>query len=108
MSTAFASTSPPRSAGAAAAKPAPAPPRDAPRPFPAKLQRELDRLPERMTAIEQEIATLELQLDDPDFYTRDPGGFAFIGEKLASLRGVLASHEDRWLELEALREAHSA
>ncbi|MGD9509762.1 MAG: ABC-F family ATP-binding cassette domain-containing protein [Geminicoccaceae bacterium] len=92
----------------AAPKPIPAPPRNAPRPFPAKLQRELDRLPERMAAVEQEIAALELQLDDPDLYTRDPDGFAFIGEKLASLRGVLAAYEDRWLELEALREAHTA
>ena len=80
----------------------------APAAFPAKLQRELDRLPERMSAAEEEIALLELRLDDPDLYTRDPAAFALIGEKLASLRGVLATLEDRWLELDAMRESHSA
>ena len=95
---------------AAAQRPAPSPPARvaAPAAFPAKLQRELDRLPERMSAAEEEIALLELRLDDPDLYTRDPAAFALIGEKLASLRGVLATLEDRWLELDAMRESHSA
>ena len=61
-----------------------------------------------MSAVEEEIALLELRLDDPDLYTRDPAAFALIGEKLASLRGVLATLEDRWLELDAMRESHSA
>jgi ATP-binding cassette subfamily F protein uup len=92
-----------------ARKPPPSPPpRPASSAFPAKLQRELDRLPERMSAVEDEIAALELRLDDPDLYTRDPAAFALIGEKLASLRGVLATLEDRWLELDAMRESHSA
>ena len=90
----------------ASPKSASPPPRGGPRPFPAKLQRELDRLPERMEALEQEIIELEQRLDDADFYTRDPDTFAFVGEKLASLRGLLATQEDRWLELEAMREAH--
>ena len=47
------------------------PPEPKPRAFPAKLQRELDRLPDRIAAIEGEIKTVETALADPGFYARD-------------------------------------
>ena len=76
-----------------------------PRMFPAKLQRELDRLPDRIAEIEREIAALEARLADPGLYGRDPGAFTRAGEQLATLRDTVAMHEERWLELAALREA---
>jgi ATP-binding cassette subfamily F protein uup len=76
-----------------------------PRAFPAKLQRELDRLPDRIGEVEAEIAAVEARLADPGFYGRDPDAFALASEQLAALRARLATHEERWLELAALREA---
>ena len=83
-------------------KPAAAP---RPRGFDAKLQRELDRLPERMSKVEAAIAAVEDRLADVAFYARDPGGFARATEELERLRHDLAALEERWLELETLREA---
>jgi len=98
---------PPPPAPTAARRPASAaPPAARPRPFSAKLQRELDRLPVRLSSLEQEIAAVEAALGDPSLYTRDPAGFASAGERLASLRDNLAGLEERWLELEAMRDAH--
>ena len=77
------------------------------RPFPAKLQRELDRLPERISVVAEEIATTERRLDDPDLYRRDPAAFTLLGEKLAHLRGTLAQLEERWLELATMAENHA-
>jgi ATP-binding cassette subfamily F protein uup len=87
----------------------PAKPPALPRPaaFPAKLQRELDRIPEYMAAIETDIARRELLLDDQGLYARDPQGFARITDELAALRADLAVLEERWLELEGLREAQA-
>jgi ATP-binding cassette subfamily F protein uup len=97
---------PPAIATAPAAKPTSmATPRA--RGFPAKLQRELDRLPDRITSIEGIIAVIEASLADPALYARDPAAFARGGEELAALRASLASLEQRWLELEALREVEA-
>jgi ATP-binding cassette subfamily F protein uup len=78
------------------------------RAFPAKLQRELDRLPDRIAAQEGEIAALEVLLADPGLYTRDPSAFAGASERLAAARDALAAMEERWLELEAMREAEAS
>ena len=71
------------------------------RAFPAKLQRELDRLPDRIAALEGEIAALEDRLADPGLYARDPNAFAQASDELAAQRAALAALEERWLELEA-------
>jgi ATP-binding cassette subfamily F protein uup len=47
---------------------------------------------------------LHTKLDDPAFYTRDPKGFAAATEQLARAQAQLAAAEERWLELELLRE----
>ncbi|HEX6013859.1 MAG TPA: ABC-F family ATP-binding cassette domain-containing protein [Geminicoccaceae bacterium] len=89
-------------------KPQPAEkPRPAPRPrgFDAKLQRELDRLPDRIARAEAEVARVEVQLAEPRFYGRDPGSFAKAAGELERLRRELLALEERWLELEAQREA---
>jgi ABC transport system ATP-binding/permease protein len=79
-----------------------------PRGFDAKLQRELDRLPEKMAKVEAAIAAVEDRLADPAFYARDPAAFATSTAELERLRHELAALEERWLELETQREAASA
>jgi ATP-binding cassette subfamily F protein uup len=79
-----------------------------PRGFDAKLQRELDRLPEKMAKVEAAIAAVEDRLADPGFYARDPAAFATSTAELERLRHEVAGLEERWLELETQREAASA
>ena len=69
-----------------------------------KEQRELDELPARMEALNAEITRMTAALADPDLYARDPAGFARVGERLPKAQAELAAAEDRWLELETLRE----
>jgi ATP-binding cassette subfamily F protein uup len=76
-----------------------------PRGFDAKLQRELDRLPDRMAKAAAEIARVEDRLSDPGLYARDPAAFARATDELERLRRDLAALEERWLELETQREA---
>ena len=52
-----------------------------------------------------EIEGLEAALADPDLFLRDPKGFERQGERLAALRDELGAAEERWLELEAGRDA---
>jgi ATP-binding cassette subfamily F protein uup len=64
----------------------------------------LETLPSRITALEKEIAVLHTQLADSDFYLRDPKGFAAASARLEKAQTDLATAEERWLELEILRE----
>ncbi|MPZ08898.1 MAG: ATP-binding cassette domain-containing protein [Kiloniellaceae bacterium] len=70
-----------------------------------KDQRELDSLPARLAALSAEVAALEARLGDPSLYKKDPAGFAEVTKTLAARRGELSAAEERWLELEAEREA---
>ena len=69
-----------------------------------KDQRELDGLPQRIDALTAEAETLEAKLADPALYQKDPDGFAKLTREAAAKRDELAAAEERWLELEALRE----
>ncbi|OJX68686.1 ATP-binding cassette domain-containing protein [Magnetospirillum sp. 64-120] len=98
----------PKDAPAEAAKPAKEA-AAAPRPkTQAKLsykdQRELDDLPKRMDKLHTEIAKLETEMADPNLYARDPGRFDAVTKRLDAARAELEQAEERWLELEALRE----
>jgi ABC transport system ATP-binding/permease protein len=64
----------------------------------------LETLPAQITALEREIHALSQRLSAGDFYERDPKGFAAASAKLAELHASLAASEERWLELEMLRE----
>lgn len=93
--------------------PAPSPPARTkpprpPRGFDAKLQRELDRLPEKMARAEAAVAAAENRLSDPGLYARDPTGFSQLTDELERLRRDLAALEERWLELEEQRERAAA
>ncbi len=63
---------------------------------------ELDKLMPKLTA---EIAALESQLADPDFYARDPAAFQRASTRIGAARDTLANAELEWLEIEEKREA---
>ncbi|MBL0933175.1 MAG: ATP-binding cassette domain-containing protein [Rhizobiaceae bacterium] len=64
----------------------------------------LEKLPGEMEATSAKMATLETKMADPQFYVRDPAGFAKSASTLDALRADLARMEEEWLELEMLRE----
>jgi ATP-binding cassette subfamily F protein uup len=69
-----------------------------------KDQHELDTLPARMRKLEAEAAKLKEILADPGLYARDRARFDKATELLARSEAQLAEAEERWLELEMLRE----
>ena len=64
----------------------------------------LETLPKTMTALQAGIAKLEAQLADPALYARDRKRFDATSAALVDAQGKLAEAEERWLELEILRE----
>ena len=64
----------------------------------------LEELPRRIAGTEREIAALQDKLHDPSLYGRDPAGFATLSAKLAEAQKNLSAFEDRWIELEMLRD----
>jgi ATP-binding cassette subfamily F protein uup len=69
-----------------------------------KDQHELDTLPAKMRKLEAEAAKLKEILADPGLYARDRARFDKAMELLARSEAQLAEAEERWLELEMLRE----
>ena len=67
-------------------------------------QHALKTLPTRIAELERDIAALHAKLSDGELYMRDPKAFAAASEKLVAAQAALASAEERWLELEMLRE----
>ena len=78
---------------------APQPPAARPKKLSYKEQRELDALPDRIAALEKEIAEIEASFSDPAFYVRDPAGAAAANARLEPARAELDAAETRWLEL---------
>ena len=77
---------------------------DAPAKMTFKDKHALETLPARMTALEKEIGALHDVLADSALYARDPRKFADASAKLEKAQAELAASEERWLELEMLRE----
>jgi ATP-binding cassette subfamily F protein uup len=69
-----------------------------------KFQRELDQLPASIARLETEIVTFEEKLADGDFYRKTPDQYAVVAERLATAKIDLETAEERWLELEEMRE----
>ena len=69
-----------------------------------KDARELDELPGRLDKLSAEIAKLDSDLADPALYSRDRARFDKAAARVETARAELAAAEERWLELEALRE----
>ena len=65
---------------------------------------ELKTLPAQLAVLEKTIAALHAKLSDAALYERDPEAFAAASASLVEAQSALASGEDRWLELEMLRE----
>ncbi|MCW5771996.1 MAG: ATP-binding cassette domain-containing protein [Rhodospirillaceae bacterium] len=99
----------PAAAAKAAEKKSPRPDETRPARQPTRLsykdQRELDQLPERIGALEAEIATLEARLADSGLYARDAAAAEGAMRRHAAAKAELAALEDRWLELEEQRTA---
>jgi ATP-binding cassette subfamily F protein uup len=97
-------------AARAETRPAPPPVRQASRS--AKLsfrdKHALETLPAQIEQWQREVAGLQARLADPDLYARDPAAFAATSATLAQRQGALADAEERWLELEIMREALEA
>lgn len=69
-----------------------------------KIQHELDTLPGKMTEMEETIKHLATLLCDGDFYKRDPDAFVATSKELEKIKQKLAIAEERWLELDDMRQ----
>ncbi len=97
----------------AKAEPSPAEKKEAPAaaPSPAPKRRlsfnekhALETLPKTIEKLQAEIAKQQRLLDDPDLYRKDRRKFEEASAAIATAQIELAAAEDRWLELEVLRE----
>jgi ATP-binding cassette subfamily F protein uup len=64
----------------------------------------LETLPMTMAKLQAEIAKQQKLLDDPDLYVKDRRKFDAASAAIARAQEELSAAEDRWLELEVLRE----
>jgi ATP-binding cassette subfamily F protein uup len=68
-----------------------------------KHKHELEKLPERIAALEKEIEALKSTLSASDLYMRDPELFDTSSRRFARAVQELTDAEHRWLELEEMR-----
>jgi ABC transport system ATP-binding/permease protein len=64
----------------------------------------LETLPKTIAALQAETKKLQVRLADPNFYSRDRASFQSVSAELGELHRKIAAAEERWLELEMLRE----
>jgi ATP-binding cassette subfamily F protein uup len=64
----------------------------------------LETLPKTISKLQAEIAKQQRHLDDPDLYKKDRKKFDKASDALATAQKELQQAEDKWLELEMLRE----
>jgi ATP-binding cassette subfamily F protein uup len=64
----------------------------------------LETLPKMIEKLHSEIASHQRRLDDPTLYAKDRKTFDEASNAMARAQQELAAAEDRWLELEVLRE----
>ena len=57
-----------------------------------------------MAALQDEAKMLNAALADAGLYARDPKAFADKSARLAAVQAELTAAEEKWLELEMLRE----
>jgi len=69
-----------------------------------KFVHELEKLPGRIEALETEIAQLKEMLLDADLYFTNPEAFDKITQRYAQAQQELENCEQRWLELEEMRQ----
>jgi ABC transport system ATP-binding/permease protein len=64
----------------------------------------LETLPKTMARLQAEIAKQQRHLDDPDLFQKNRKKFDQASDALTKTQQELQEAEDRWLELEVLRE----
>jgi ATP-binding cassette subfamily F protein uup len=64
----------------------------------------LETLPGTMAALQLRIEALHRRLDDPELYSRDRKAFDDASAALVAAQAELTAAEEKWLELEILRE----
>ena len=64
----------------------------------------LETLPKTIAKLQDEITQQQRLLDDPNLYAKDRRKFEEASTAIARAQQELAAAEDRWLELEVLRE----
>jgi ATP-binding cassette subfamily F protein uup len=64
----------------------------------------LETLPNTIAKLQADIAKHQRILDNPDLYAKDRKKFNEASAAMAAAQHELAAAEDRWLELEVLRE----
>src|SRR5579872_4083240 len=64
----------------------------------------LETLPNKMETLQADIARLQRVLDDPNLYAKDRKKFDDTSAAIARAHEELSAAEERWLELEMLRE----
>jgi ATP-binding cassette subfamily F protein uup len=64
----------------------------------------LETLPKTIAKLQAEIAKQQRHLDDPNLYRKDRKKFDAASAALTTAQKELKEAEDKWLELEVLRE----
>ncbi|MET0567849.1 MAG: ATP-binding cassette domain-containing protein [Hyphomicrobiaceae bacterium] len=64
----------------------------------------LEMLPGEIARLQSSVRDLQARLADPELYVRDRDAFGRATDALAQSQSDLATAEERWLELEILRE----
>jgi ATP-binding cassette subfamily F protein uup len=64
----------------------------------------LEKLPGQIDKLTKEIEKLHAELADPALYAKDPSRVTKLSDRLTAAEAERTAAEDRWLELEALRE----
>jgi len=64
----------------------------------------LETLPGRIATLEAEIGRLQATLSDTTLYARDRATFDRVSSAVTAMQSELAAAEERWLELELLRD----
>jgi ATP-binding cassette subfamily F protein uup len=67
-------------------------------------QRALEQLPGEIDRLNRELVDIRAALAEPTLYETDPERFAAMAARLEEAEAALAEREERWLELEILRE----
>lgn len=70
-----------------------------------KLKRELEKLPERIETLEQEVTELQTRTHHPDFYNQAYEVYQPVLDQLTEKETELEQAIERWGELEAMQEA---
>jgi len=81
-----------------------APPATAKRRLSFNEKHALETLPKKIETLHADIAKLQRFLDDPNLYTKDRKKFDDTSAAIAKTHDELSAAEERWLELEMLRE----